>query len=212
MQVTKTLAAVVATVATAGLLLTGCGTQPRAACGDAGTACGQPAPLAAQPPASTTDSPAAAPITTPPPERTATPRTTRPPIQPVATQRAVPTTRVPGTPCTSIARACVDLSTHQAWLISNGRVVYGPVPALAGKPSAPTTPGTFHVLWKDKNHLSSEFNNAPMPYSVFFNSNGSAFHAGSLQVQSHGCVHLSTSAAARFFDFLSVGDVVQIVR
>jgi lipoprotein-anchoring transpeptidase ErfK/SrfK len=45
---------------------------------------------------------------------------------------------------------------------------------------------------------------------VFFNS-GIAFHEGSLSALSHGCVHLSTSAAQAFYDGLAVGDVVQVV-
>jgi len=70
----------------------------------------------------------------------------------------------------------------------------------------------FHVLWKDKNHRSSIFNNAPMPYSVFFTSSGIAFHEGSLKVPSAGCIHLSRSAAQTFFGKLSVGQVVQVVN
>ena len=49
-----------------------------------------------------------------------------------------------------------------------------------------------------------------MPYSVFFNG-GIAFHEGSLYDLSHGCVHLSGSAAASFYSGLDVGDVVQVV-
>jgi hypothetical protein len=45
------------------------------------------------------------------------------------------------------------------------------------------TPGTFKVMWTDIDHKSSEFNNAPMPYSVF--NGGIAFHRGSLREQSH---------------------------
>lgn len=49
-----------------------------------------------------------------------------------------------------------------------------------------------------------------MPYSVFFNG-GDAFHEGSLSVPSHGCVHLSQTAAAEFYADLQPGDVVQVV-
>ena len=34
---------------------------------------------------------------------------------------------VEGTPCTSVARARVDLATRTAWLIDGGKVVRGPV-------------------------------------------------------------------------------------
>jgi lipoprotein-anchoring transpeptidase ErfK/SrfK len=114
------------------------------------------------------------------------------------------------TPCSAAARACVDLSTQQAWLTHNGVVTYGPVKAKSGRASAPTDPGTFHVSFKDLHHVSSVYG-SPMPYSVFFNG-GDAFHEGSLTVSSHGCVHLSHSAAATFYRTLQQGDEVQVVR
>jgi lipoprotein-anchoring transpeptidase ErfK/SrfK len=113
-------------------------------------------------------------------------------------------------PCGVSARACVDLSSQQAWLMNDGTVSYGPVPVATGKASAPTAPGTFRVLWKDLHHRSSLFNNAPMPYSVFFHG-GDAFHQDSVTVRSHGCVHLTKQAAQTFYNTLQVGDVVQVV-
>jgi hypothetical protein len=114
------------------------------------------------------------------------------------------------TPCSAAARACVDLSTQQAWLMHDGVVDYGPVSVKTGRASAPTDPGTFHVTYKDLHHVSSVYD-APMPYSVFFNG-GDAFHEGSLVESSHGCVHLSRGAAATFYDTLHTGDEVQVVR
>lgn len=116
----------------------------------------------------------------------------------------------PATPCSAAARACVDLSTQQAWLMRDGVVDYGPVAVRTGRPSAPTAPGTFHVTFKDLHHVSTIFH-AAMPYSVFFHG-GDAFHEGSLRVSSHGCVHLSRAAASTFFNTLRVGDEVQVVR
>lgn len=115
------------------------------------------------------------------------------------------------TPCAATAAACVDLSTRQAWLQDRGRITYGPVPITSGKPAAPTPTGSFQVQWKDVDHRSSEFGGAPMPYSVFFTLNGIAFHQGSLQRESNGCIHLSTSAAPAFFDSLTPGEEVQVV-
>lgn len=116
-----------------------------------------------------------------------------------------------GPPCVATARACVDLSSRQAWLMRDGNVIYGPVPVGPGRASAPTDLGTFRVSWKDLHHRSSEFNNAPMPYSVFFNG-GEAFHEGSVAVRSHGCVHLTHRAAQTFYNTLHVDDVVQVIR
>lgn len=123
-----------------------------------------------------------------------------------ASASAVPSS----SPCSAAARACVDLSAQQAWLMRNGDVIYGPVPVATGKASAPTDPGTFRVFWKDLHHRSSEFHNAPMPYSAFFNGD-EAFHEGSLTVRSHGCVRLTRRAAQTFCKTLHVGDVVQVV-
>jgi lipoprotein-anchoring transpeptidase ErfK/SrfK len=112
-------------------------------------------------------------------------------------------------PCSAAARACVDLATQQAWLMDNGAVTYGPVQVRSGRPSAPTDPGTFHVTFKDRHHVSSVYG-AAMPYSVFFNG-GDAFHEGSLAESSHGCVHLARSAAETFYATLSPGDEVDVV-
>lgn len=114
-------------------------------------------------------------------------------------------------PCRPSAAACVSLSTEQAWLQEGGATSYGPVPLTAGKPGAETPVGVFSVQWKDADHHSSEFGNAPMPNSVFFTNTGVAFHEGSLEEQSNGCVHLSTTAAKRFFDTLEPGAEVQVV-
>lgn len=95
--------------------------------------------------------------------------------------------------------------------MSGGQVTYGPTAITSGKPGWRTPPGVFRVLWKNKNHRSKQFNNAPMPYSVFFTSTGIAFHQGSLSQPSHGCIHLSKNAASTFFNTLSVGQVVQVV-
>jgi hypothetical protein len=112
-------------------------------------------------------------------------------------------------PCKTSARACVRLSTNQAWLLQGGKVVLGPVPISHGRAGFPTPPGTFRVSFKDQDHVSSVYD-ADMPYSVFFNGD-IAFHQGSVRALSHGCVHLSASAARTFFAQLQHGDLVQVV-
>jgi hypothetical protein len=134
-----------------------------------------------------------------------------PPPSPPPPLPAAPVT-VAGTPCRSDVSACVRLSTDQAWLISDGKVVFGPVSITSGKSGQRTPAGMHEVLWKDKNHLSKEFNDAPMPWSVFFADGGIAFHTGSLRAESSGCVHLANANAKRFFTFLQVGDRVQVFR
>lgn len=120
---------------------------------------------------------------------------------------------VPGTPCTKTARACVDLSEQRAWIIENGKVRYGldgGVSISHGKPETPTPIGTFHVNRKNKDEVSEEFNNAPMPNAVFFTDKGHAFHQGDVSKGSAGCVRLSKKSSEVFFNLLNPGDEVQI--
>ena len=66
-----------------------------------------------------------------------------------------------------------------------------------------TPSGTFRPQWLSRNHRSSLFNNAPMPYSIFYDGNY-AIH-GTNQISrlggpaSHGCIRLHPSNAAVLF-------------
>lgn len=116
----------------------------------------------------------------------------------------------PAAPCSARADACIDLSANTSWLTHNGAVTYGGVPITSGKPGYETPPGSFQVTYKDIDHWSEAYD-APMPYSVFFTTSGIAFHEGSLSEESHGCIHLSNTAAKRYFSTLQPGDVVEVV-
>jgi hypothetical protein len=120
---------------------------------------------------------------------------------------------VGGTPCTTpTVRACVDLSENRAWLLDGqGTVVHGPVAVSHGGPGHETPAGDFVVQRKNRYHVSQEFERASMPYAVFFDGQGRAFHQGTLDRRSAGCVRLEQADAARFFDHLSPNDRVQIV-
>ena len=116
----------------------------------------------------------------------------------------------PESPCPDTARACVDLSGNRTWLQQDGKLLYGPTVMSHGKPGQETPKGTFTVTRKVKDEISYEFNNAPMPYAVYFTNNGHAFHQGTTDTQSAGCVRLNPDAAKFFFENLQVGDVVYI--
>ncbi|MBP2476401.1 lipoprotein-anchoring transpeptidase ErfK/SrfK [Crossiella equi] len=203
---------VLAVTATVGLLLAACGTEqvPQLA---GNTAPASNSGSATPSPSSSTSDPTTVP---PAPSSSSTrPTTTTPPKpkpkQPEQKDTVQPAGVASGTPCKATARACIDLSANKAWLMDNGKAVYGPVPITHGRKGWLTPPGTFSVTRKNKNHRSSIFNNAPMPWSVFFNG-GIAFHQGSLREKSHGCIHLSPAAAQKFFSFLQLGDQVHVVR
>ncbi|MBF6086341.1 L,D-transpeptidase [Nocardia cyriacigeorgica] len=118
----------------------------------------------------------------------------------------IPTTA----PCAPEARACLRLSTNEAWLIDNGRVVFGPTPISHGMPGYETPPGVFDVDFKRPFHWST-MHHAPMRWAVFFN-NDIAFHVGPVEHTSHGCVRMTEAGAHRFFEYLNVGDRVDVVR
>ncbi|WP_083825989.1 L,D-transpeptidase [Corynebacterium bovis] len=101
---------------------------------------------------------------------------------------------------------------QRTWLQEGGQVSYGPVQISSGSPGPDTeTPrGSFRVTYKVRDEISREFNNAPMPYAVYFTYNGHAFHEGNPNVPSAGCIHLSHDAAVTFFDSLQPGDEVFI--
>lgn len=118
---------------------------------------------------------------------------------------------VEGTPCTAAARACVDLTEGEAWLIENGAVTYGPVLVSSGALGEETPTGSFRVEWKHLHHISGE-SGVPMPYSVFFAPGGIAFHEGSIYSESAGCVRMEREHAKVFYDSLQVGDVVEVTE
>ncbi|MHA6619029.1 L,D-transpeptidase [Pseudonocardia sp. DLS-67] len=115
-------------------------------------------------------------------------------------------------PCDATARACVDLSEGTAWLMDRGDVAYGPVQVTAGGQGHRTPAGRFVVTYKDDDHRSRVYDNAPMPHAVFFTRGGVAFHEGDRDSRSHGCVRLSAGAAAEFYEALQPGDEVQVRR
>jgi hypothetical protein len=129
---------------------------------------------------------------------------------------AAPDALVAGTPCTALARACVDLDQQKAWLIQNGKVIRGPVAVASGGAGQATPTGdSFRVYRKDKDHKSQEYKlpngqPAPMPWSVFFADGGIAFHSGDPNKSSGGCIHLSPADAVAFFNNLQLGDHVQV--
>jgi len=125
---------------------------------------------------------------------------------------------VAGTPCTITARACVDLDSQRAWLFSDGAIVRGPVKIASGGNGKATPIGhSLRVYRKDATHKSLESlmpngQPAPMPWSVFFADGGIAFHSGSPSRSSSGCIHLNDPDARAWFNYMAIGDQVQVVK
>jgi hypothetical protein len=80
-------------------------------------------------------------------------------------------------------------------------------PVSTGRPGYDTPNGTFRPNRMDADHLSQEWDNAPMPHAIFFDMNGHAIH-GFFDVKhlgspvSHGCVRLSPDHATTLFNLV----------
>jgi len=77
-------------------------------------------------------------------------------------------------------------------------------PVSSGLPSYETPNGSFRAFRMEEDHYSKEFDEAPMPHSIFFTKIGHAIH-GTDSVNrlgspaSHGCVRLSRENAAKLY-------------
>ena len=77
-------------------------------------------------------------------------------------------------------------------------------PVSTGIPSRETPNGSFHAFRMEAEHFSKEFDDAPMPHSIFFTKVGHAIHGtmseGRLGAPaSHGCVRLSRANATTLY-------------
>ncbi len=79
-----------------------------------------------------------------------------------------------------------------------------------GKPGHTTPSGVFVILEKDRDHHSSTYNNASMPYMNRLTWRGVALHAGNLPgyPASHGCVRLPLEFAKLLFGVTTLGTPV----
>jgi hypothetical protein len=77
-------------------------------------------------------------------------------------------------------------------------------PVSTGIPSRETPNGSFRAFRMEEDHYSKEFDDAPMPHSIFFTKIGHAIH-GTDSVNrlgtpaSHGCVRLSRDNATTLY-------------
>ena len=77
-------------------------------------------------------------------------------------------------------------------------------PVSTGIPSYETPNGSFRTFRMEEDHFSKEFDDAPMPHSIFFTKIGHAIHGTDSEGRlgtpaSHGCVRLSRAHASTLY-------------
>jgi hypothetical protein len=77
-------------------------------------------------------------------------------------------------------------------------------PVSTGNPTHETPNGTFRTFRMEADHFSKEFDDAPMPHSIFFTKIGHAIHGTESERSlgtpvSHGCVRLSRANATTLY-------------
>ncbi len=100
----------------------------------------------------------------------------------------------------------VDKDNQQMTVSVNGVERYQ-WPVSTGNPSHETPNGKFQTFRMEADHFSREFDDAPMPHSIFFTKVGHAIHGtlseGSLGIPvSHGCVRISRANASTLFSLV----------
>lgn len=108
-------------------------------------------------------------------------------------------------PLTPTLVATVDLTRQRMHVKINGVNKYS-WKISSGRSGYRTPTGTYRPQWMNRMHYSKQYDNAPMPHSVFFHR-GYAVHAtyatGRLGAPaSHGCIRLSPRNARTFFNLV----------
>ena len=99
----------------------------------------------------------------------------------------------------------VSLSTQSMRVYQNNSASYE-WPVSTARPGKVTPKGSWQAKWLSRHHKSSRYNNAPMPYSIFYNGNF-AVH-GTDQIDrlgspaSAGCIRLHPNNAAILFQLV----------
>jgi hypothetical protein len=110
------------------------------------------------------------------------------------------------TPSLANVVIAIDKSTQTMSVSVDGAQRYN-WPVSTGRPGYETPNGTFKPNRMDADHYSQEWDNAPMPHTIFFDMHGHAVH-GFFDVKhlglpvSHGCVRLAPPNATILFDLV----------
>lgn len=106
----------------------------------------------------------------------------------------------------------IDKASQRMTVSKDGERLYT-WPVSTGKRGHSTPSGSYKAFRMEKDHFSKEWDDAPMPNSIFFTKTGHAIH-GSYDVKrigtpaSHGCVRLAPENAAVLFNLVKADGVL----
>ena len=106
----------------------------------------------------------------------------------------------------------IDKSTQRMTVSRDGERLHT-WPVSTGKRGFSTPSGSYKAFRLEKDHFSKEWDDAPMPHSIFFTKDGHAIH-GSFDRKrigspaSHGCVRLAPEHAAILFNLVKADGVL----
>ena len=109
-------------------------------------------------------------------------------------------------PASASILVTIDKSAQQMSVAVDGAQRYT-WPISTGRPGYDTPNGSYKPNRMDADHFSQEWDNAPMPHTIFFDLHGHAIH-GFFDVKhlgravSHGCVRLSPDHATTLFNLV----------
>ncbi len=102
-------------------------------------------------------------------------------------------------------RITIDLSAQRLTAVrGDGETVVWKI--SSGRRGYETPTGHYSVMRMEADHHSDEYEQAPMPYAIFFSPRGLAIHGtferGLGRPLSHGCVRLSVGNAQKLFEWV----------
>ena len=106
----------------------------------------------------------------------------------------------------------VDLESQLISVFRAGHEI-GTAVVLYGAERKQTPRGIFPILAKDRDHRSSTYGNAPMPYALRLTGDGVSIHGSNVRwgYATHGCIGVPLDFARRLFSEVHKGDQVVIL-
>ncbi len=117
------------------------------------------------------------------------------------------------TPALADIQIHVDKTAQTLTVSKDGKLLHT-WPVSTGRTGRFTPAGDFRAFRMEKDHYSREFDDAPMPYSIFFTQRGHAIH-GSFETRklgrpaSGGCVRLAPENAKVLFEMVKADGVLK---